>query len=102
FWCKSKNYLILFVNSLLHYHISDHQNIGHMQSLANYLQRSAFGVCSYLGRKMGIASARVRLYFIYLSFVTLGSPIILYLFVFFWLNLRRYISQSRGFLFRQL
>ena len=60
------------------------------------MERSAFGVCSYLGDKMGLASARVRMYFIYLSFATLGSPIIIYLFVAFWLNVKRYIKNSRN------
>lgn len=62
------------------------------------MERSAFGVCSYLGEKMGITSARVRMYFIYLSFVTLGSPVILYLFVAFWLNLKQSIKKSRNWL----
>lgn len=69
-----------------------------MKQLKNLLERSAFGVCSYLGDKMGIASARVRVYFIYISFVTLGSPLIFYLFVAFWLNIRRYIKRSRSVL----
>lgn len=60
------------------------------------MERSAFGVCSYLGDKMGLASARVRMYFIYLSFATLGSPIIIYLFIAFWLNVKRYIKNSRN------
>jgi phage shock protein PspC (stress-responsive transcriptional regulator) len=64
-----------------------------MNRLKDILERSAFGVCSYLGDKMGIASARVRLYFIYLSFGTLGSPIIFYLFVAFWLNVKRYFKR---------
>jgi phage shock protein PspC (stress-responsive transcriptional regulator) len=67
-----------------------------MERLKYLLEKSAFGVCSYLGDKMGIASSRVRLYFIYLSFVTLGSPIIFYLFTAFWLNVRRYIRRSRN------
>jgi len=67
-----------------------------MQKVKHLLERSAFGVCNYLGKKMGIASARVRLYFIYLSFATLGSPVILYLFVAFWLNVRNYIRRSRS------
>jgi len=62
------------------------------------LEKQAFGVCSYLGRKMGIASARVRIYFIYISFVALGSPIIFYLFVAFWLNVRDYIRRKRNML----
>jgi len=66
--------------------------------LKNLLEKRAFGVCSYLGRKMGIASARVRIYFIYISFVALGSPIIFYLFVAFWLNIRDYIRRKRNML----
>lgn len=69
-----------------------------MKNFKALLERSAFGVCSYLGDKMGIASARVRLYFIYISFVTLGSPIIVYLFAAFWLNVKRYIKNKRNML----
>ncbi|NRA47939.1 MAG: PspC family transcriptional regulator [Phaeodactylibacter sp.] len=67
-----------------------------MEHFKNLLERSAFGVCSYLGDKMGIASARVRINFIYISFVALGSPIILYIFVAFWLNVRNYIRRKRS------
>ena len=62
----------------------------------NLLEKRAFGVCSYLGQKMGIASARVRIYFIYISFVALGSPVIFYLFVAFWLNIKNYIRNKRN------
>lgn len=67
-----------------------------MKTVKDLMERSAFGVCSYLGEKMGLASARVRMYFIYLSFVTLGSPVIVYLFVAFWLNVRRYLRSKRN------
>ncbi len=66
-----------------------------MNAIKDLLERSAFGVCSYLGEKMGVASSRVRVYFIYLSFAAMGSPIIFYLFVAFWLNVRQYIRRSR-------
>lgn len=69
-----------------------------MKSFKDLMERSAFGVCSYLGDKMGLASARVRMYFIYLSFATLGSPIIIYLFVAFWLNIKKYIKNNRNFI----
>ncbi|HRD81418.1 MAG: PspC family transcriptional regulator [Saprospiraceae bacterium] len=65
-----------------------------MPSVKYLLERSAFGVCSYLGERMGIASARVRMYFIYLTFAALGSPILVYLFAAFWLNVRRYIKDN--------
>ncbi len=67
-----------------------------MNHVKNILERSAFGVCNYLGEKMGIASARVRVYFIYISFVALGSPIIFYLFVAFWLNIKQYVKRKRN------
>lgn len=66
-----------------------------MPSVKYLLERSAFGVCSYLGERMGIASARVRMYFIYLTFAALGSPILVYLFAAFWLNIRRYIKDNQ-------
>ncbi|MCG8331343.1 MAG: PspC family transcriptional regulator [Chitinophagales bacterium] len=71
-----------------------------MEWLKNQLERSAFGVCSYLGDKMGIATARVRVYFIYLSFAAMGSPILIYLFIAFWLNLRQYIRNKRSVIWR--
>lgn len=72
------------------------KNITGMIDFKNLMERSAFGVCSYLGEKIGVASARVRMYFIYLSFATLGSPVIFYLFIAFWLNIRNYIKQKRS------
>ncbi len=71
-----------------------------MKKLRSILEKSAFGVCSYIGRKIGIASSRVRLYFIYISFVALGSPVILYLFLAFWLNIKRYIKQNKDMLWQ--
>lgn len=67
-----------------------------MKTFKDLLERSAFGVCNYLGERFGVASARVRVYFIYLSFVALGSPIIFYLFFAFWLNIKKYIKQKRN------
>lgn len=59
------------------------------------IEKNAFGVCENLGEKLGISSGRIRLYFIYTSCLTLGSPIIFYLIAAFWLNVRRYQSERR-------
>jgi phage shock protein PspC (stress-responsive transcriptional regulator) len=59
------------------------------------IEKSAFGVCSALGEKLGISTHRIRLYFIYTSCLTLGSPIIFYLIGAFWLNMRKYQQESR-------
>ncbi len=62
--------------------------------METFIEKYSFGVCRYIGFKMGIQESRVRLYFIYVSFATLGSPIIVYLFTAFWLNIRRYIREG--------
>ncbi|MBP7184502.1 MAG: PspC family transcriptional regulator [Saprospiraceae bacterium] len=61
-------------------------------------ERTAFGVCSYIGDKIGLASSRIRIYFIYLSFITMGSPLVIYLIIAFWLNLKNYLQRSRSIL----
>lgn len=58
------------------------------------VESRVFGVCSYLGEKMGVASRRIRLYFLYATFLTFGSPVVLYLAFAFWLNLRSYIRHK--------
>lgn len=57
----------------------------------HFLEKSAFGVCQQLGEWMHIKPARIRMYFIYSSFITFGSPFIIYLVMAFWLNVRKYI-----------
>jgi phage shock protein C len=44
-----------------------------------FFEKHAFGVCAWWGKKLGIKSSKIRLFFIYLSFFTAGSPIIVYL-----------------------
>ena len=60
------------------------------------IEMSVYGVCSYLGRKMSIPSKKVRLFFIYTSFIALGSPVIIYLILTFVLNLRYMIKTKRN------
>ncbi|MBK9253983.1 MAG: PspC family transcriptional regulator [Saprospiraceae bacterium] len=60
----------------------------------SWIERYSFGVCRYIAQKMGLDESRVRVYFIYITFVTMGSPVILYLFTAFWLNIRKYLRYS--------
>lgn len=66
-----------------------------MGSIKFFVEERVFGVCSYLGEKLGISSSRIRLYFIYTSFITMGSPVIIYLVMAFWLNLKKYIRLNK-------
>ena len=63
--------------------------------IKNFIEWQAFGVCSAIGDKIGVATSRIRLWFIYISFLTMGSPIIVYMVLAFWVNLRNYISLRR-------
>jgi phage shock protein PspC (stress-responsive transcriptional regulator) len=65
-----------------------------MKKLQYFLEKQVFGVCTALGEWMGISSSIIRMYFIYTSFLTFGSPIILYLVLAFWLNVKRYIRRG--------
>jgi len=66
-----------------------------MDILRNKVERSAFGVCAWMADRMGIQRRRVRMYFIYLSCLSLGSSLLFYFFVAFWLNVRDYIREGR-------
>jgi len=49
-----------------------------INSIYVFFKKKAFGVCEWLGSIFGINPALVRKFFIYLSFVTLGSPLLIY------------------------
>lgn len=66
-----------------------------MKRLKNFIEWNAFGVCSAIGERVGIASSRIRLWFIYISFLTMGSPIIVYMILAFWMNIKKYILNAR-------
>ena len=58
-----------------------------------FFERNAFGVCNRLGELMGIATSNIRLFFIYDSFLTLGSPVLIYLALAFVMNIRKYLRK---------
>jgi phage shock protein PspC (stress-responsive transcriptional regulator) len=65
-----------------------------MRELTAFVEYKLFGVCTPLGRVMGVSSSTIRMYFIYASFITLGSPILLYLSLAFWMNISQYIRKG--------
>jgi phage shock protein PspC (stress-responsive transcriptional regulator) len=67
-----------------------------MIKLKYFVEQRAYGVCTRLGEQFGISTASIRLYFVYLSFITVGSPIIIYLVMAFWMNIRRYLRQQNN------
>ncbi|RFM28903.1 PspC domain-containing protein [Deminuibacter soli] len=66
-----------------------------MNKLRHFIEWQAFGVCSAIGAKLGIATSRIRMWFIYISFLTMGSPIVVYMVMAFWLNMKNYILSAK-------
>ncbi len=64
-----------------------------MNKLQSFVEFKAFGVCSKLGEKLGISVGSIRLFFIYVSFLTFGSPIFIYLVLAWIMNLRQHVRQ---------
>ncbi|MBZ0247551.1 MAG: PspC domain-containing protein [Cyclobacteriaceae bacterium] len=64
-----------------------------MKRIQHFFEKYAFGVCTRLGEKLGIATSSIRLFFIYVSFLTLGSPVIIYLVLAFVMNMRRHMRR---------
>lgn len=66
-----------------------------MNKLKNIVEWKAFGVCSAIGLRMGVAPSKIRQFFMYTSLLTLGSPVILYLVLAFWKDLRKFMQSTR-------
>ena len=62
------------------------------KNILNFFERKAFGVCAWWGKKLGIESKKIRLSFIYLSFITFGSPLLIYLVMAFILDNKEYFK----------
>jgi len=66
-----------------------------VQKILFYFELRSFGVCEWWARKLGINTSKVRLGFIYASFIALGSPLILYLAMAWILDHKHYFKLQR-------
>lgn len=67
-----------------------------MKRLMIFLEHRSFGVCSYLGERLGISIAKLRLFFIYVTVLGAGFPIVFYLFAGIVLDIRNYVKRIRN------
>ena len=63
-----------------------------MKSILSFFEKQAFGVCEWWGKKLGIHTKKIRLSFIYLSFITFGSMLFVYLVMAFILENKHYFK----------
>ncbi len=57
-----------------------------VDNIFGIFEKQAFGVCEWWGEKLSLDSSSIRLSFIYLSFITFGSPLLIYLIMAFFLR----------------
>lgn len=68
-------------------------------SIRYFFERNGFYVSSRLAEKIGMRAKTMRLFFIYLSFATLGMGFALYLTLAFWLKIKDLIYTKRTSVF---
>ncbi|WGK65055.1 PspC domain-containing protein [Croceiramulus getboli] len=67
--------------------------------LRHYLEKHGFYVSSRLADRLGMRAKNVRLFFIYVSFATLGLGFAIYLTLAFWLRLKDLVYTKRSSVF---
>ena len=67
--------------------------------IRHFFERHGFNVASRLADRLGMRAKSVRLFFIYVSFVTAGVGFALYLTFAFWLRLKDLVYTKRTSVF---
>ncbi|MDC7996112.1 PspC domain-containing protein [Altibacter sp. HG106] len=67
--------------------------------IRHYWEKRGYYVCSRLAERLGMRAKNVRLFFIYVSFATLGVGFAVYLTLAFWLRLKDLIYTKRTSVF---
>jgi phage shock protein C len=67
-----------------------------MKGLMVFLEQRSFGVCTYFGERFGVSVSRIRLFFIYSSFLAVGFPVIFYLLAGIVLDVRNYVKRTHN------
>ena len=70
-----------------------------MNSIRYFFEKHGFAVSSRLAERLGMKAKNVRLFFIYVSFATIGVWFAVYLTLAFWLKLKDLIYTKRTSVF---
>jgi phage shock protein C len=66
-----------------------------IQNILTYFEKQSFGVCAYLSGWFNISLSKIRLFFIYTSFLAVGFPLVFYFFAAVVLDIRDYVKRNR-------
>ncbi|EZH73056.1 PspC family transcriptional regulator [Aquimarina atlantica] len=70
-----------------------------LYNLRQFLERNGFYVSSRLADRLGMRAKNVRLFFIYLTFATVGLGFVIYINLAFWLKLKDLVYTKRTSVF---
>jgi phage shock protein PspC (stress-responsive transcriptional regulator) len=73
--------------------------LGWIDTIRHYFEKNGFAVSSRLADRLGMSVSNVRLFFIYISFVTFGFSFGIYLTLAFLLKLKDMIYTKRNSVF---
>ena len=65
------------------------------QRVVTFFEKQSFGVCTYLAERLNISISKIRLFFIYSSFLAVGFPIIFYVLAALVLDIRHYVKKIK-------
>ena len=65
------------------------------QRIVTFFEQQSFGVSAYLANKLNMRTSKVRLFFIYSSFLAVGFPILFYFLAAIVLDIRTYMKKVR-------
>ena len=68
-------------------------------NIRHFFEKHGYYVCSRLADRLGMRAKSVRLFFIYVSFATLGAGFAIYLTLAFWLKLKDLVYAKRTSVF---
>ncbi|WAC40745.1 PspC domain-containing protein [Pedobacter sp. SL55] len=66
------------------------------QRIVTFFEQRSFGVSAYLANKLDMSTNKVRLFFIYSSFLAVGFPILFYILAAVVLDIRTYMKRVRS------
>lgn len=67
-----------------------------LDTLKFLVEQNLYGVCERIGERLHMPAKNIRLFFIYASCMTIGSPVIIYMILAFWLKMKDYVRSKRS------
>lgn len=67
-----------------------------LDSFKFLVEQNIYGVCERMGSRLHMPAKNIRLFFIYTSCLTIGSPLVVYMILAFWMKMKDYVYCERN------